>query len=52
VILIDRRDLPSGGGGETPIIAIAPALANAIFAATAVRLPSLPLAPDGIVPRG
>ncbi len=47
VILLDRRDLPSAGGGETPIIAIAPALANAIFAASGVRLRSLPLVPDG-----
>jgi isoquinoline 1-oxidoreductase len=50
VVLLDRRDLPSAGGGETPIIAIAPALANAIFAATGVRLRSLPLVPDGVVP--
>jgi isoquinoline 1-oxidoreductase len=52
VVLIDRRDLPSAGGGETPIIAIAPALANAIFAAAGVRLRSLPLVPDGVVPDG
>jgi isoquinoline 1-oxidoreductase len=50
VVLLDRRDLPSAGGGETPILAIAPALANAIFAATGVRLRSLPLAPDGVIP--
>jgi isoquinoline 1-oxidoreductase len=50
VVLIDRRELPSAGGGETPIIAIAPALANAIFAATGTRLRSLPLVPDGVVP--
>jgi isoquinoline 1-oxidoreductase len=50
VVLLDRRDLPSAGGGETPIIAIAPALANAIFGATGVRLRSLPLVPDGVVP--
>ena len=50
VVLIDRRDLPSAGAGETPIIAIAPAIANAICAATGVRLRSLPLVPDGVVP--
>jgi nicotinate dehydrogenase subunit B len=50
VVLLDRRDLPSAGAGETPIIAIAPALANAIFVATGVRLRSLPLVPDGVVP--
>ncbi|HXR27409.1 MAG TPA: molybdopterin cofactor-binding domain-containing protein, partial [Candidatus Baltobacteraceae bacterium] len=49
VVLVDRRDQPSAGAGETPIIAIAPALANAIFAATGTRLRSLPLVPDGLV---
>jgi nicotinate dehydrogenase subunit B len=49
VVLLDRPDLPSAGAGETPIVAIAPALANAIFAATGVRLRSMPLVPDGIV---
>jgi isoquinoline 1-oxidoreductase len=47
VILIDRRDEPSAGAGETPIIAIAPAVGNAIRAATGVRLRSMPLVPDG-----
>jgi isoquinoline 1-oxidoreductase len=50
VVLLDRRDLPSAGGGETPIIAIAPALANAVYAATGVRLRTLPLVPDGVIP--
>ncbi len=48
VVLVDRPDLPSTGGGETPICAIAPALANAICDATGVRLRSLPLAPKGV----
>lgn len=43
VVLLDRKDLPSEGAGETPIIAIAPAISNAIFAATSTRLRSLPL---------
>jgi CO/xanthine dehydrogenase Mo-binding subunit len=46
VLLIDRPDLPSAGAGETPMIAVAPALANAIFAATGERRRQLPLAPD------
>ena len=50
VILIDRPEIPPAGAGETPIVAIAPAIANAIFAATGVRLRSLPLVPDGVVP--
>ncbi len=47
-ILIDRREIPSAGAGETPIIAIAPAIGAAIFQATGVRLRSLPLAPHGV----
>ena len=31
VVLIDRKDVPSAGAGETPIVAIAPAVGNAIF---------------------
>jgi nicotinate dehydrogenase subunit B len=49
VLLLDRRDIPSAGAGETPMIAVAPALANAIFEASGVRLRSLPLVPDGTV---
>lgn len=44
-ILMDRKDLPSAGAGETPIIAIAPAIANAVFSITGQRLRSLPLRP-------
>ncbi len=50
VVLVDRPDLPSQGAGETPLIAVAPAIANAIYDATGRRLRSLPLVPDGTVP--
>ncbi len=43
VHLVNKTDIPSAGGGETPIIAIAPAIANAVFAATGVRIRSMPL---------
>ena len=43
-ILIDRRDLPPAGGGETPILAVAPAIANALFRVTGRRARSMPLA--------
>jgi isoquinoline 1-oxidoreductase len=46
--LLDRKDLPSAGAGEAPIIAVAPAVGNAIFDATAVRLHALPLVPNGL----
>ncbi len=43
VELIDRKDQKSMGAGETPIMGLAPAVANAIFTATGKRLRSLPL---------
>ena len=49
VVILDRKDLPSSGSGEAPICALAPAVANAIFAATGTRLRALPLAPSGTV---
>jgi isoquinoline 1-oxidoreductase len=48
VVLVDRKDIPSAGAGETPIVGLAPAVGNAIFNATGVRLRSLPLAPKGV----
>ena len=41
--LINRTDLASVGAGETPIIGIAPAIANALFNAAQVRIRSLPI---------
>jgi CO/xanthine dehydrogenase Mo-binding subunit len=43
VELVNRPDLQSAGAGETPIIAIAPAIANAVFHATAKRVRSMPI---------
>ncbi len=43
VHLIDRPDLPSAGAGETPIIAVAPAIANAVFRATGRNVRALPV---------
>jgi nicotinate dehydrogenase subunit B len=45
MVLLDRPDIPSAGAGETPIIALAPALANALVAAGLPRSRSLPLLP-------
>jgi isoquinoline 1-oxidoreductase beta subunit len=43
VHLVENRDIPPAGGGETPIVAVAPAIGNAVFAATGVRLRSMPM---------
>ena len=47
-VVLDRKDIPSAGAGETPIVGLAPAIANAIFNATGLRLRSLPLVPRGL----
>ena len=46
IVLVDRKDLPPAGAGETPIMTLAPAIANAIYAATGERLRSMPLYPS------
>ena len=47
-VLLDRKDIPSVGAGECPMIGLAPAIANAIFDAVGIRLRSLPLVPNGL----
>ncbi len=42
-ILLNRPDIPSAGGGETPIVAIAPAIGNAVFEATGHRARAMPI---------
>ena len=48
VVLVDRKDLPSAGAGETPLMSIGPAVGNAIFDATGIRLRNMPMIPDGL----
>jgi isoquinoline 1-oxidoreductase len=43
VDLVDNQDIPSAGAGETPLIAVAPAIANAVYAATGHRCRSMPI---------
>ncbi len=47
-VLIDRKDQPSAGAGETPICGLAPAIGNAIFDATGKRIYSMPMVPNGL----
>lgn len=44
-VLLDRKDIASAGAGETPIVTIAPAVANAICAAAGKRIRSMPILP-------
>jgi nicotinate dehydrogenase subunit B len=46
--ILDRKDLPPAGAGETAIVGLAPAVGNAIFGATGMRLRSLPMVPNGL----
>ena len=48
IIQVNRPDLPSAGAGEAPIVAIAPAIRNAIVDASGIKLRTLPLAPNGL----
>ena len=50
VVLVNRKDQPSFGAGETPIVGLAPAVGNAIFHATGVRLRTMPMLPGGKLP--
>lgn len=45
IVLVDRKDLPSAGAGEIGLIGLAPAVGNAVFAATGTRLRSMPMTP-------
>jgi isoquinoline 1-oxidoreductase beta subunit len=48
VLLLDSTEAP-GGIGEPSVAVVAPAIANAIFAATGKRVRDLPLAKSGLV---
>lgn len=48
IIQLNRKDLPSAGAGEAPIVGVAPAIRNAILDATGIKLKTLPLVPQGL----
>jgi isoquinoline 1-oxidoreductase len=50
IVLLDRKDLPSAGAGESGLVCVAPAIGNAIFAATGTRLRGLPMLPKSELP--
>lgn len=49
VVLLDRKDLPPAGAGEAPIVAVAPAIRNAIFEVTGKKINRLPMLPSGSI---
>ncbi len=44
-VILDSPDLPAQGGGEPAIVTMGAVIANAVFDATGVRVPQLPLTP-------
>ncbi len=48
IVLLDRRDLPPSGAGESAIRPVAAAIGNAIFDATGVRLRRAPFTPERV----
>ena len=50
IILLDPKDIAPAGAGETGLVGLAPAVGNAIFAATGSRLRNMPMAPTDKVP--
>ncbi len=48
VVLLDRPDQPSVGAGEPATVVVAPAVANAVFAATGARIRQVPFTPERI----
>jgi CO/xanthine dehydrogenase Mo-binding subunit len=48
IILIDRPDQPALGAGEPSTVTTAPAVANAVFDATGVRLRQMPFTPERV----
>jgi CO/xanthine dehydrogenase Mo-binding subunit len=46
LVLLNRPDQPIGGAGEPAIVCMPPAVANAVFHATGVRIRRYPMSPD------
>ena len=49
IVTIDQKEMPSLGAGEASTIAVAAAIANAIFDATGVRLHQVPFTPQRVL---
>jgi nicotinate dehydrogenase subunit B len=49
VVLVNRKDMPSLGGGEPSLVPVPAAIANAVFDATGVRFREVPLTPERVL---
>jgi isoquinoline 1-oxidoreductase len=47
VVMVNRKDLPSAGAGEAPIVGIAPAIRNAVVNAGGKKIYTLPIGEVG-----
>ena len=50
-LLLDRKDEPSVGAGEAPLVGLSPSIAIAVFDVFGVRLRGMPMGPL-LVPHG
>lgn len=48
IVMVDRKDEPAAGAGETPITCVAPAIRNAIFDVTKEKINRLPMLVKGL----
>jgi CO/xanthine dehydrogenase Mo-binding subunit len=49
IVLLNQTDVEACGSGETSITVVAPAIGNAIFDATGVRLREVPFSPERVL---
>jgi CO/xanthine dehydrogenase Mo-binding subunit len=49
IVLLNQTDVEACGSGETSITVVAPAIGNAVFDATGVRMRQVPLTPDRVL---
>jgi CO/xanthine dehydrogenase Mo-binding subunit len=47
-VLLENSEVPPQGGGEPAIICMGAVIANAVFDATGVRFPELPMSPERV----
>jgi CO/xanthine dehydrogenase Mo-binding subunit len=49
VVLLNQTDVEACGSGETSITVVAPAIGNAVFDATGIRLREVPFTPERVL---